>query len=65
LPRSLPTTISAETPRWATGFSETNTKPELVRLPPVKPTTVLTAGSLCTMDCNWASFCFIAWNEML
>ena len=33
--------------------------------PPVKPATDATAGSFWTMDCSCASFCAIAWKEML
>ena len=41
------------------------TKPELVCRPPVKPTTLATAGSCWMMSTNCRSFWLIAWNEML
>ena len=31
-------------------------KPVLVCAPPVNPTTLATAGSSCTMVCNWVNF---------
>ena len=52
-------------------FNATNTEPVLVEPAPppppapVKPTTVATAGSCCTMLINWVSLVCIAWNEML
>ena len=51
--------------RSASGFSETNMKPELVWPPPVNPTAVSTAGSCLRMLTNCVSFCCISWNEML
>ena len=46
-----------------------NTKPLLVcpppcEPPPVKPTTVSTAGSVCTSCMNWRSFFSIDWKEI-
>ena len=58
-------TWSAEILRSLSGFSVANTKPELVEKPPVKPTTVSTAGSWRTISTNWLSFRRIAWKEML
>ena len=58
-------TCSAETSRSPSGFSAMNTKPELVWPPPVKPTTLATAGSLPTIVMNSVSLSFISWNEML
>ena len=41
------------------------TKPELVWPPPVKPTTLATAGSFIRMPTNWVIFLLISWKEML
>ena len=65
LPRSRAITWSAVSLRSAIGFSATNIIPELRCAPPVKPTTFSTAGSPLTMVMKSASFCRIAWNEML
>jgi hypothetical protein len=51
--------------RWLSDFSATKTKPELVCPPPVKPTTLSTAGSARMMLMNSRSFSRINWNEML
>ena len=40
-------------------------KPPPAREPPVKPTTVSTAGSLLMMFTSWRSLPCMAWNEML
>ncbi len=58
-------TASAVILRSVRGLSDMNTKPELVCPPPVKPTTLSTAGSLRTIAMNCVSFCCIDWNEML
>ena len=64
--------ITASIPsRCASGFRATKTWPVLVCPPlpplpwPVKPTTLCTAGSCCTISISCVSFCCIAWNEML
>ncbi len=41
-----------------------NTKPLLAAPPPVKPTTLSTAGSPCTMAMNCVIFCCMSWNEI-
>ena len=40
-------------------------KPPPARAPPVKPTTVSTAGSRLMMSTSWRSLSCMAWNEML
>ena len=50
--------------RWPKGLSPTKTLAELVPRPPVKPTTLSTAGSACTMALARSSLSFIDWNEM-
>ncbi|GJE44352.1 hypothetical protein AEGHOMDF_3540 [Methylobacterium soli] len=59
--RFITSVIDGRSPR---GFSPTKTLAELVPRPPVKPTTLSTAGSACTMAVAWRSFCSIAWKEM-
>ena len=63
--RSCWITSSADSLRSLFGFSDTNMKPELVWRPPVKPTTLSTAGFLPTMSIICANLPFIAWNDVL
>lgn len=63
--RSRAITPSAPSLRWSSGRSDTNTNPELVCPPPVKPTTVSTDGSRLMIPTNCASFCCISWNDTL
>ena len=54
--------------RSLSGFNVTNIEPEFREPnppPPVNPMTVSTAGSARTMSMKVASFCCIAWKEML
>ena len=56
---------SAGALRSASGFRVANRVAELIWPPPVKPTTLATAGSERTMPIKSASFWLMAWNEML
>ena len=57
---------SADTFRSWSGLSEMNMRPVfcVLRLPPVKATTAVAAGSVSTMFTNSAIFSRIAGNEM-
>ena len=62
-------TSSAEALRSLLGLSDMKTKALLVwappcEPPPVKPTTVSTAGSDCSSFMNCRSFCSIDWKEI-
>ncbi len=63
--RSRATIRSALSSRSDSGFSVTNIDPVFRCAPPVKPTTFATPGSARTIAMKSASFCRIAWNEML
>ena len=51
--------------RSLAGFRFMNMKPPPAREPPVKPTTVSTAGSFLMMLTSWCSLPCMAWKEML
>ena len=62
--RKRATTWSALSLRWFTGLSTMNMKAELRWPPPVKPTTLSTAGSARTTARKRSSRARMAWNEV-
>lgn len=58
-------TACPATSRSAAGLKLMNMKPPPARAPPVKPTTVATAGSRWMIPTSWRSLPCMAWNEML